>query len=147
MKPTQLSGVFKDYQLRSTPVREEILEILIRKEMALSLADLKPHLSGASDRATVYRTLKTFLDKGIIHRVPDGGNTKYAVSGRSGLSTRDGHEHVHFKCAQCGLTRCLEGVRIPEVRLPEGYAPREANLLVEGLCQTCSRAVTTLAAV
>ena len=48
------------------------------------------------------------------------------------------HEHVHFKCTTCGLTTCLDHVIIPNIILPEGYQRVETNLLMQGVCKTCS---------
>jgi Fur family transcriptional regulator, ferric uptake regulator len=85
----------------------------------------------------VYRTLKTFLDKGLIHKVlDDEGSLKYALCNDPCTTSSHRHEHVHFKCTQCGQTSCLD-VEIPLVRLPKGYEAREVNLLIQGTCESC----------
>jgi Fur family ferric uptake transcriptional regulator len=89
------------------------------------------------DRVTVYRTLKTFLDKGMIHKVlDDGGALKYALCHYCQGENHQ-HDHVHFKCAVCGETSCLDDVYVPRVNLPEGYQVAEVNLLVQGVCARC----------
>jgi len=35
------------------------------------------------------------------------------------------------------LTTCLEGVHIPEVKLPEGFTPEESQMVVKGVCKEC----------
>jgi Fur family ferric uptake transcriptional regulator len=130
--------LLKDFQLRSTPTREEILDLFLKKEYALSYGDIEREVTDSSDRVTVYRTLKTFLDKGIIHKVlDDEGGLKYALCSETCTATGHKHEHVHFKCSVCGQTSCLE-VEIPLVRLPKGYVASEVNLLIQGVCDSCA---------
>jgi Fur family transcriptional regulator, ferric uptake regulator len=130
--------LLKDFQLRSTPSRQEILHLFLKKEYALSHGDIEKEISNSLDRVTVYRTLKTFLDKGLIHKVlDDEGSLKYALCNEACTSTAHHHNHVHFKCTRCGQTNCLD-VEIPAVRLPRGYKPFELNLLIQGVCENCS---------
>lgn len=135
-----IKNILKTYDLRHTSCREEILDLFLQKEFALSHADIESNVHEGFDRVTVYRTLKTFLDKGIIHKVlDDTGNTKYALCKEKCSHEEHHHEHVHFKCLECGQTNCLDNVLIPPIALPEGYNRIETNLLVQGVCQECSR--------
>ena len=130
--------LLKSFRLRSTPTREEILHLFLKKDHALSHSDIESEIADDIDRVTVYRTLKTFNDRGLIHKVlDDGGSVKYALCSEACSATVHRHEHVHFKCTRCGQTICLD-VEIPLVRLPEGYNAKEVNLLVQGTCQNCS---------
>jgi Fur family ferric uptake transcriptional regulator len=135
----EVKTILKDYKLRNTTCREEILDVFMQRDFALSHADLESTISENFDRVTVYRTLKTFLDKGIIHKVlDDEGVTKYALCREQCSSAEHHHEHVHFKCVQCGLTNCLDSVLIPAIYLPAGYRMLETSLLVQGVCQICN---------
>lgn len=130
--------LLKSFRLRSTPTRQEILHLFLKKDYALSHSDIEHEIPDDIDRVTVYRTLKTFTDRGLIHKVPDdGGTLKYALCTEACTATEHRHEHVHFKCTQCGQTNCLD-IDIPIVQLPEGYKLKEVNLLVQGTCQNCS---------
>ncbi len=139
MKQLSVSNrLLKNFQLRSTPTRQEVLRLFLKKEHALSHADIESEIAEEIDRVTVYRTLKTFFDRGLIHKVlDDGGGLKYALCSDTCSGANHRHEHVHFKCVQCGQTNCLD-VDIPPVKLPKGYAPKEVNLLIQGVCQHCS---------
>jgi Fur family ferric uptake transcriptional regulator len=131
--------LLKSFRLRSTPTRQEILHLFLRKDYALSHSDIESEIAEDIDRVTVYRTLKTFYDRGLIHTVlDDGGSLKYALCTGACSVTHHRHEHVHFKCTQCGQTNCLD-VDIPMVKLPKGYTAGEVNLLIQGTCQNCSR--------
>jgi Fur family ferric uptake transcriptional regulator len=130
--------LLKDYRLRSTPGRQEILRLFLKKDYALSYGDIEKQLASTSDRVTVYRTIKTFLDKGLIHKVlDDEGALKYALCSNGCTTALHKHEHVHFKCTKCGQTSCL-AVQIPHVKLPKGYRANELNLLIQGICELCS---------
>ena len=130
--------LLKTYRLRSTPTRQEILHLFLKKDCALSQSDIEVEIADPLDRVTVYRTLKTFSDRGLIHKVlDDKGRLKYALCSQACSASGHRHEHVHFKCSRCGQTNCLN-VEIPPVKLPLGYVPREVNFLIEGTCQNCS---------
>jgi Fur family transcriptional regulator, ferric uptake regulator len=130
--------LLKTFRLRSTPSRQEILHLFLRKEYALSHGDIEKEINNDLDRVTVYRTLKTFLDRGLIHKVlDDEGALKYALCNEACTTAGHHHNHVHFKCIECGQTNCLN-VEIPAVKLPKGYKPTELNLLIQGICENCS---------
>ena len=132
------SQLLRNFRLRSTPVREEILHLFLEKDYALSHSDIENEIDEGFDRVTVYRTLRTFSSKGLIHKVlDDRGVLKYALCAQECFATGHRHEHVHFKCTRCGQTNCLD-VQIPPVKLPKGYVAEEVNFLVQGTCQHCS---------
>jgi Fur family transcriptional regulator, ferric uptake regulator len=135
---TVSNRLLKSFRLRSTPSRQEILHLFLRKDYALSHGDIEKEINNNLDRVTVYRTLKTFLDKGLIHKVlDDEGALKYALCNEACSAAGHHHNHVHFKCIECGQTNCLN-VEIPMVKLPKGYKASELNLLIQGVCENCS---------
>lgn len=130
--------ILKDFRLRNTSSRTDILQLFLVHPYALSYSDIEREVAETYDRVTVYRTLKTFLDKGLVHKVlDDGGTLKYALCKEHCSTAEHHHEHVHFKCTQCGQTNCLEDAEIPEVRLPRGYKAQGLNLLIQGICPKC----------
>ncbi len=130
----------KALNLRQTDAREAVLELFLNGHYALAHSDLEAELTDKFDRVTIYRTLKTFVDKGLIHKVLDDvGGMKYALC-KNECNTAEHHhqhDHVHFKCNECGQTTCLEEVTIPALTLPIGYKKSEMNLLVQGTCVLC----------
>lgn len=130
--------LLKDFNLRSTPNRQEILHLFLQKNYALSHGDIEKEIVNNLDRVTVYRTIKTFLDKGLIHKVlDDEGSLKYALCKQACTTVEHHHEHIHFKCTKCGQTNCLN-IDVPAVRLPKGYRVSEVNLLIQGVCERCN---------
>jgi len=135
---TMSETLLKGFKLRSTPNRQEILHLFLNKSHALSHGDIEKEIDNSLDRVTVYRTLKTFLDKGLIHKVlDDEGSLKYALCNEACTTAEHHHDHVHFKCTKCGQTNCLN-IEVPSVRLPKGYKADAVNLLIQGICERCN---------
>ena len=131
--------LLKDFRLRTTQPRQEILHLFLKRDYALSHGDIEKEIDSTLDRVTVYRTLKTFLDKGLIHKVlDDEGSLKYALCNDACSVAGHHHNHVHFKCTRCGQTNCLTNVEIPTVKLPKGYKAKEIDLLIQGVCEHCA---------
>lgn len=129
-----------DFDLRHTGCREEVLDAFMSADYALAHHDIEERLKDSFDRVTIYRTLKTFVDKGILHKVlNDEGGLKYALCRETCGHQEHHHDHVHFKCEQCGQTSCLDNVLIPAVHLPSGYHRKETNLLIQGVCAQCNQ--------
>ncbi len=130
--------LLKNFSLRTTPTRQQIVHLFLKKNYALSHGDIEKEIADELDRVTVYRTLRTFLDKGLIHKVlDDEGSLKYALCNEACTLTGHHHDHVHFKCSNCGQTNCLN-IDVPEIKLPKGYKASEVNLLIQGICDSCS---------
>jgi len=131
--------ILQQSQLRQTQSRSDILGVFFDRGVALSEREIEDAMSEPCDRVTIYRTLSTFLEKGIIHKVlDDAGAMKYALCPSECQDrAQHRHDHVHFKCIACGRTVCLDQVPIPSVSLPEGYQLSEVNMLLEGTCPAC----------
>jgi Fur family ferric uptake transcriptional regulator len=130
-------NTLKSHKLRTTACREDVLEVFMTKNTALSHGDIENELVSEFDRVTIYRTLKSFLEKGIIHKVLDDEGVRYALCQDNCSDDHHQHDHVHFKCTNCGETNCIQDVEVPALRLPAGYESREVNLLIQGICPTC----------
>ena len=135
----KLIHILKHHDLRTTQVRLDILSYFKKSESALSHADLETHFEKKLDRVTIYRTLNSFLENGILHKVPDdSGIAKYALCKHEGTEHNHDDDHVHFKCKQCDKIECLHDIDIPKLALPKKYKLVSANLLIEGICATCN---------
>ena len=129
--------ILKENGLNRTHCREEIISIFLDEKYALSHADLEKRITNAYDRVTIYRTLNTFLDNGLLHKIQDdSGSFKYALcSGCNHIRHRD--NHIHFTCKKCHLSECLYDIAIPDMLMPEGYSAHDASVLVNGWCKNC----------
>ncbi len=134
---SKLKGTLKQHALRITASRIDVLKMFMEANHALSFRDLEEKLS-EYDRVTLYRTLNSFISKGVIHRIPDNsGFTRYGICQGTCTPQNHTHDHVHFKCDNCGQTECLPRHHVPKIEIP-GYLVSEANLIVSGLCNTCN---------
>ena len=122
--------------IRPTAMRLLVLKHLEAQTHSVSLNGLEAGLNH-SDRITLYRTLKTFEEKGIVHRVEDGsGSAKFALC--ADCETDQHHDtHIHFSCTACKETYCLHKIKIPKIELPAGFKPEDINLTVKGICDKC----------
>ena len=130
--------ILKQNRLSVTDSRQQIIELFLLKGGALSHADIEKNLPDSLDRVTVYRTLQTFVEKGIIHLIPTTDNSiKYALCKNDCAPGHHHDNHVHFICDECEKTICLDDVTIPAVKLPRGFTPQHAEMVVTGLCVDC----------
>jgi Fur family ferric uptake transcriptional regulator len=119
-----LLNIFKKNQLSITDGRKKILELFLNSDGALAHADIEKNTGAIFDRVTVYRTLQTFVDKGIIHIIPTTDNSiLYALCKDNCEAGHHHDDHVHFVCDACSKTICLEEVTVPLVKLPNGFKP------------------------
>lgn len=129
-------NIIKNSGLRSTPGRKKIISILIESQTALSEVDLEKQLASFCDRTTIYRTLNTLLEHGIVHKLIDtDGSNKYVLNKPADPSSPD---HIHFKCHECGTVECLENFPDQHLHLPEGYKKLYTNFVVVGVCDHCN---------
>jgi Fur family ferric uptake transcriptional regulator len=131
--------ILRSNGLSKTEVRKKVLELFLESEVALSLQDIESAF-GKLDRITLYRTLKTFEGKGIIHKAIDGTNhPKYAMCVSDCSEHHHEDNHAHFHCLQCEKTICLDHVPTPNIpNIPENYSVEETNLILSGICADCA---------
>ncbi|ETW26147.1 Fur family transcriptional regulator [Mycobacterium gastri] len=127
--------------LRRMPSRIQVLAVLEPVNGHLSVAEIYQRLTAClsadtqpPDLATVYRTVTTLVDQGVLHALTlDGGVTTY------GLATAP---HHHAVCTQCGAI-----IEVPARQLSSAlehamagssFALSErAGLTLRGLCPAC----------
>ncbi len=123
--------------LRRTPARVAVLariEALSRPASHAELAAL-PELAGLDD-ITLYRTLATLQEAGLVHRVHGiDGVWRYCAQ-PTGVQGCPGN-HVHFLCTRCGVMHCLLDQPMPRVEVPAGAAVEGRHFLVFGRCVAC----------
>jgi len=128
-----------DKNISPTAMRLLVLNFLLKQYSAISLSDIEKGLMPA-DRITIYRTLKTFEEKGLVHIIDDGtGSPKYALCLHDCKVNEHHDMHVHFFCITCKETFCLPDSNIPIINLPEKFSSLEMNLVVKGVCDHCAK--------
>lgn len=125
---------FQHHAVRLTAVRQLIWQEIAPLHHAFSLGDVEAALP-QMDRSSIFRTLRLFLEKNLLHEVDDGsGCKKYCVCR---CESHDHEAHVHFYCLRCGKTYCLPETIVPHVTLPEGFQTQQREFVIKGLCANC----------
>lgn len=129
--------ILEEKAVRITPMRQLLLEYFLQHEGAFGLLEME-NAFPKSDRITIYRTLKTFEEKGIIHGINNGtGEVKYALCNEHCSSNHHIDQHPHFQCEQCKQISCIDSLVIPKMELPKGYIQKEMTMMIKGVCPDC----------
>lgn len=134
--------VLRSNKVRLTPQRKLILEYLITHHTHPSVEmiydDLKDNVDNIS-MATVYNTLKLFVDYDLVIELKNGdGSTHYDYFG---------HPHYHVVCDNCGKISDVFDKHFKEIakelaamsRKETGYLVTGSNIEVHGICPDCQR--------
>jgi len=124
--------------LRKTPFRVELLKLFMESKHSLSHQNIRERITSTKDKVTIYRGLAAFLEKGLIHKVPDPNNVvKYALCPEEHSQNTNEHSHAHFLCNECHNTFCMYDVKLPLYTNVDGFKILNSNLTLEGYCPDC----------
>ncbi|AXT62398.1 transcriptional repressor [Aquimarina sp. AD10] len=133
-----IEQVLESKNIRVTAMRLLIYKFLAENQVAVTLSDIENAFEKA-DRTTLYRTVKTFVEKDIVHQIDDGtGIVKYALCEQDCSCEIETDLHLHFHCNNCNETICLTEHKIPKIKVPNGFVSENINLVVKGMCDKCS---------
>lgn len=137
MDQLEKEHILKERGIRPTAMRVMILQYLMKADHATSLNELEQNFD-RSDKSTLYRTLKTFEDNKMVHKIDDGsGIFKYGLCEENCECAKE-DQHFHFHCEKCEETFCLNSMHIPNLKLPKGFTLKQANLVLKGVCSYCN---------
>lgn len=132
----QADKLLRQRKLRNTKARNDILQVFLRVDKALSKNDIESHFKEI-DRITLYRTLKIFEEKGIIHEAIDGTATpRYALCEDCDAGEHM-HHHAHFHCKECGSTYCIDEIAPPDISAVKRVKIQDVELVLKGICENC----------
>ena len=114
-----------------------LIEYFLENEGAFGLLELE-NAFPKSDRITIYRTLKTFEKKGIIHGINNGtGEVKYALCDEHCTPIHHKDQHPYFKCELWKQISCIDSLVIPKMELPKDYMQKEMTIMQKEVCPDC----------
>ncbi len=129
----------KERHVRLTQNRITIYKLLSKSKTAVSVSVIMKQSKILLDRISVYRTLRYFLQKGIVEIVPNNkGNAKYilASSDKKIIKNRDS-KCAYFVCSSCHCTELiLEPINI-KLDLLTKHQVSKFSLILEGVCRNC----------
>jgi Fe2+ or Zn2+ uptake regulation protein len=142
-KTLNLKTLLRKSGYKATPTRLAVLALLQKSRNPVSAQDIMDALRRstgrrhAADQATVYRTVKSLKQKGIIRQIDLRQNHAH-------YEFADMAEHHHLVCAECGK---IEDVRHCKVEDWEGTVLRHSKHFAEirqhalefyGVCKACA---------
>ena len=140
MEKMTTSQLLRSVRLRRTKVRKFVLEVLHEAQRPLSHQEIGSRLENNSiDRVTLYRTLSTLQQSGLLHRI-QGVDGIWRFGEHRIQSGKCGGNHIHFLCVECNQMSCLPEQPLPWVTAPEGARVLGKQLVVCGICAQCATA-------
>lgn len=131
-----MENLLKAKKLRITPFRLEVLKVFQTTETAIDLTTIETNLDDF-DRITLYRTIKAFIDAGVLHEILISGEVKkFALCSDTCQTEGHQHEHIHFLCTVCSETFCLDLKKMPEIS-HNSFQISSIEVQAKGVCEAC----------
>jgi Fur family ferric uptake transcriptional regulator len=127
----------KDAGLYCTEPRLAILQVLMQAARPLRQDQIAEQLIlRALNKVTVYRTLESLIEVGLVHRAFTYGRAWYFELADHCTE----HQcHPHFTCTKCGVTQCLVDILLPMAKISQkGFIVSRQQVRLEGLCPACA---------
>ena len=138
MAQESFKAILRKIGYKATPSRIVILEIFKKSRKPLSAQEIMDLLPRGTDQVTVYRSLKSFKEKGIIKQIDLRHNhAHYELANLV--------EHHHLICLRCGkvedVHKCgIEGMESGVLKSSKHFAEiRQHALEFYGVCKSCAR--------
>ncbi len=136
LREDDLREILVEKGIRVTEQRMIVLRELAKLRVPVSHPELTARLDASTlDRATVYRTLLTLTEAGLLVKTQLGdGVWRF---GFPATAKAEHGEHPHFVCNDCGSVQCLPTNAVSLT----GAATknRVAEVQLRGLCSGCAR--------
>lgn len=131
-------AILQQFNLRDTQPRRLVLKALVNMQKPASHKEIHRWIEeqdAAVNLVTVYRTLETFEEIGIIHRHPSSGGIILCS-----MNEEEGH-HGFLSCEKCGMVEefCNEDLCSKEDRIAKkaGFTPKHHVSEIIGICAGC----------
>lgn len=121
--------------IRPTAMRILMYNFLVQQKAALSLSDIENNFENA-DRVTLYRTIKTFEERGLVHSIQENHNTLYKLCDDGCNENAHNDAHLHLYCKICGQTTCQEDLNLPNTIFTK-FKIDDIQLIAKGVCEKC----------
>lgn len=135
---TDPQTILQKFNLRDTQPRRLVLKALMDIKKPASHKEIHNWIEkqdAAVNLVTVYRTLETFEEIGIIHRHPSSGGIMLCS-----MSEEAGH-HGFLSCEKCGNVEefCDKNLCSQEDRIAKkaGFTPKHHMSEIIGICAGC----------
>ena len=125
--------------VRLTPLRKEVLELILNASGPMGAYDLLAKIKNDSDRPaappTVYRTLDFLLENGFIHRLTS--INAYIPC----CHPREGHQAAFLICTECKAVKeaSAQGLldQLASLADSDDFSAHHSIIEISGICQQC----------
>ena len=142
---SQFQNLLKDFNLKLTRPRQQLFEVLVDSERAMTPTEIYEVLEGqmgeSVDKVSVYRNLSQFEELGLVHPLAEG---TYKVCEH--LNCRS-HPHVILSCEDCGEAREISSHNSQWIKgflnVPQGvgFLKKVELITFKGRCMDCEGGV------
>lgn len=136
----RFTAYLREHNLPVTAQRLAIADVLLNSEHHLSAEDVAKEVSARGrsvGTATVYRTIDTLLESGLLVE------RDFGEGFRRFEPARDVPNHEHLVCTQCGKVEEFRDERLERmttiVAESRGFARQRHRLVIHGICRDCQR--------
>lgn len=145
-----LIEILKSHGLRITQARQGVAAVLVvSEERPLTPEEIFQSIEKSDefqcDQASVYRTLSSFEELGIVKKsIFQGEAARYSLCGCAEHGDDHDHHHHHehyFKCNKCNKIEPLDGCFLSkkeEELKKAGYTGLKHHIEITGICPSCS---------
>ena len=133
-----METLLRSKNLRITPFRVAVLAVFKKHKNAIDIVQIEKSLK-EFDRITLYRTIKTFIESGLIHEIVMPGDIKKLALCNDDCGNENHehhHQHLHFKCDKCDEIFCLELKLFPKITYPK-FKINSLEIQGSGVCEGC----------
>ena len=122
--------------LKATSARLNLLVEMQKYESAIPYSAIQEAFKSI-DRVTLYRTLVSLKEHGVIHKAfQENNETYYAICGSKCGKNDHHHDHIHFKCVKCKSVTCEKPNRALKISIPN-YEIHKVTIHIDGVCKLC----------
>ncbi len=133
---TMEQQILKEYKIAITGQRLSLLAVFLQNNEPVTHSLLEKRANRTISRYTVYRTLKLFLNKGLLHSLPsEDGIMRYVLQVNNIF--KQSHNHVHFICRDCGKIYYLPDTPLPKMTLSKEFNAEAIDVIIKGICTSC----------
>ena len=133
--PEAIAKTLKERGLRVTPQRLAVYANLLQRQdhpNAEEIFNDLNHIVPRSSQATVYSSLRTLLDVGLIREVLlEEGVCRYDANT---------NPHHHFRCKCCGTITDIAWEQFPGLtpeQMPPQLQVEQYEIILQGVCDCC----------
>lgn len=132
------SDALRKRSLKATPNRISILDAISDYGKAIPYSKIQSQFLNL-DRVTLYRTLNSLAESGLIHKVSvENDESFYAICSSQCTTHEHHHQHVHFKCTRCNEVTCVQSSTLKDLNIP-GYEIDSFEIQAVGICKGCNQ--------